>query len=177
MAGDAVAVRVRDVGLAALEGAVGRRPGEVVAADLDVVVRELAELVVVHAEQLGLVRGAQLEAGRLVDGEREDGGDDERVGRAGDDVRELDVELLPSRVEEAARQAVVDAVEADDGGGADEGVGEEAEHARDAVLGEDVHGVVDLDPVLDCNEGEELSADVFLENEQNANVYIGKTHS
>jgi len=44
-----------------------RRPRQVIPPNLDVVVRELAQLVVVHAQQLGLLGGAELEARDAVD--------------------------------------------------------------------------------------------------------------
>lgn len=50
----------------------------------------------------------------------------------------------------AARDdAGIDAVEADDVLSAEDAIEEEAPDAGDTVLGEDVHAVVDLDPVLD----------------------------
>ncbi len=129
----------------------GGGPGEVITTDLDIVVRELAELVVVHAEQLCRLGRAQLEAGDLVDAEGEQGGDAKGPGGDGDDVRDLLVDDLEVARDEAARvEADVDAVEADDVAGAEEGVEEEAEDAREAVLRQHVHGVVDLDPELDC---------------------------
>ena len=86
-----------------------------------------------------------------VDGEREQGGDGEGVTGGSDDVGELDVQLAPVAVREAARdEAGVDAVEADDVVGAEERVGQEADHAADSVLGEDVERVVDAEVVFDC---------------------------
>lgn len=86
-----------------------------------------------------------------VDAISEDSGHDKGVAGCGDDVGDLDVELLPVVFDPAGGAVVdVDAVEADDVGGAEEGVEDEADHAGDAVLGEDVHAVVDADPVLDC---------------------------
>lgn len=129
----------------------GRRPREVIPPNLDVVVGELAELVVVHAEQLGLFGGAEVQPGDVVDGEGEDERHGEGPARGGDDVGELDVELAPVVVDPAALDdARVDPVQADDVGRAEEGVGHQAQHAGDAVLGEDVHGVVDVEPVFDC---------------------------
>ncbi len=100
----------------------GRRPGEVVAADLDdvvlviclgdtrilcskrtyldIIVGKLAVLVVVHAEQLGLGACAQVQARDEVDGLGDDGGHDKGVGGAGDDEGDLDVQLLAVVVEE-----------------------------------------------------------------------------
>lgn len=128
-------------------------PGEEVAADLDVVVGELAVLVVVHAEQLGLLGGAELEAGDEVDDLGDGGGHDEGVGGGGDDDGDLPAEDDVVAVHEAADSARVDTVEADDAAGGEEGVEEEADDAADAVLGEDVEGVVDADKELDCDGG------------------------
>ena len=147
---NAMPLRHGDIGVVGILLAATGRPGEVIAAHLDVVVGELAELVVVHAEQLGLLRGAEVQAGEQVDGVREQGGDGEGVGGGGDDVCDLDVHLAPVVVGEAAGdEAGVDAVEADDVVGAEEGVEEEADHAADGVLREDVEGVVDAEVVFD----------------------------
>lgn len=124
-------------------------PGEEVPPDLDVVVRELAVLVVVHAEQLCLLGGAELQAGGQVDELGDGGGGGEGVGGGGDDGGELPAEDGVVAVEEAAAGAGVDAVEADDGARGEEAVEDEADDAADAVLGEDVEGVVDADEELD----------------------------
>lgn len=146
---DAVAVLLRDVRVGA-HAVGGGGPGQVVATDLDVVVGELAQLVVVHAEQLGLLGGAQRQAGDVVDGVGEQGGDDEAVRGAGHDVGDLDVELLVVADGEAADAGPrVDAVEPDDVVDAHQRVEDEADHAGQTVLGEDVHAVVDAHPVLD----------------------------
>ena len=92
-----------------------------------------------------------MESGELVDGEADDGGDDESVCGDSENVGKLDVELLPALVDPAARHAVVHAIEADDVVGAEQAVEEEANHAGDAVLGEYVHCVVDVDEVLDLS--------------------------
>ena len=70
-----------------------RRPREVVPPDLYVIVREFAQLVVVHAEEFGFLRGAQVQTGDVVDDGGEDGGHGERVAGSGDYVGDLDVEL------------------------------------------------------------------------------------
>lgn len=127
-------------------------PSQEVATHLDIVVRKLAMLVVVHAQELSLLGGAQLEPGHHVDELGDDGGHDERVGGAGDDGSDLPAEEDVVAVEEAADGARVDAVEADDLAGREEGVEDEADDTADAVLGEDVEGVVDVDEELDCWE-------------------------
>ena len=92
--GDAVALALGDRVLAVEGLALGRGPGEVVAADLDVVVCELAELVVVHAEELGFLGRAQVQARDLVDDEGEQGAHGEGVGRYRDDVGDLLVDCF-----------------------------------------------------------------------------------
>lgn len=129
-----------------------RAPGEEVAADLDIVVRELAVLVVVHAEKLSLLRSTQLQTGDNVDNLGDDGGHDKGVGGGGDNGSNLPADDLVVAVEEAAEGARVDAVEADNLLAGEEGVEEEADHAADAVLGEDIEGVVNADEELDCGK-------------------------
>lgn len=125
-------------------------PSQEVSADLDVVVRELAVLVVVHAEELGLLRGAQFEAGDDVDDLGDDGGDDKGVGAGGDNGDNLPAEKNELSVEESAGGGGVDAVQGDDSAGGEEAIEDEADDAADAVLGEDVEGVVDADEEFDC---------------------------
>ncbi|KAI7288143.1 ammonium transporter [Hortaea werneckii] len=148
--GDTVAVALGDLVGFVLRVGLGGRPGQVVAADLDVVVGELAELVVVHAEQLGFFGGAQLQARDPVDDVSDQGADHEGVGAAGYNVRDLDVHEFPVVLDPAAGEgAGVDAVETRDVVGGENGVEEEADNTRDTMLGEDIHRVVNLDPVLD----------------------------
>lgn len=64
-----------------------------VALDLDVIVRELAELDVVDADVLVLGRHAQAQARDQVHEEQDDACQDERVGEAGNGVGELVREL------------------------------------------------------------------------------------
>lgn len=94
-----------------------------------------------------------MEAGDIVYAKGNDVGDTESPAGGGKDVSDLNIQLAPLVVDPATKNdASVHAVEADDVGCAEKGVGEEAEHAGDGVLGEDVHGVVDTDPVFDCGE-------------------------
>lgn len=135
----------------AIEGlALGGCPGEVVTADLDVIVGELAELVVVHAEQFGFLGCAELEAGNLVDDEGEESADDERVRGNGDDVGNLLVDGSGRAGNGTTLDSVVHAVEADDVVGTEDAVEEESNHSSDAVLSEHIEGIVNLDPELDC---------------------------
>ena len=117
--------------------------------NLNIIVRKLSELVVVHAEELGLLGCAQLEAGDGIDGVADQAGDNEGVGGGGEDVGDLDTELLPVLVDPAAGHAVVDSVKPDDVVGAEQPVEDETDHARDTVLSEHIHGIVDVDQVLD----------------------------
>lgn len=157
---NAVAVFVRDVRVDAHLLRLLRRPGQVVAAHLDVVVRELAQLVVVHAEQFGLLARAQVQARDEVDNVGQDGAHDERVACAGEDVGQLDVELpvvadgpaADSGARDRVGHACVDTVQADHVVDAEERVEHQADHAGDAVLGEHIHRVIDADPVLDYKE-------------------------
>lgn len=127
-------------------------PGQEVSSDLDVIVRELAVLIVVHAEQLGLLRGAQLETGDEIDRFGYYGRHDKGVGACGDDGGNLPAENGEFSVE-AASGARVDAIEADDLAGGEEGVEDEADDAAYAVLGEDVERVIDADQKFYCERG------------------------
>jgi hypothetical protein len=140
-----------------LIAAPSRSPRQIIASHLDIIVRELTQLIVIHTQQLRLLGRAQLQAGDVVDDISEDGGHDERVAGAGDDVGELDVELAVVADGPAADagagfwvgDACIDAVQAYDVVDAEERVEHQPNDAGEAVLGEDVHGVVDSDPVLD----------------------------
>jgi hypothetical protein len=130
--------------------ALGGCPGKVVTADLHVVVGELAKLVVVHAQEFSFFGGAQLEAGDLVDGEREDGANGEGVGGDGYYVGDLLVDGGGSAGDGAALDTVIDTVEADDVVGAENAVEEESDHSSDTVLSEHIERIVNLDPEFDC---------------------------
>lgn len=131
-------------------GRFGRSPSEVISSDLNVVVCEFTQLIVIHPKQLGFLGSAEVKTRDEVDGVGEDGGHDEGVGSAGDNVGDLDVELLVIVIDPATgNDAGVDPVETDDVGCAEQGVGEEAEHPGHTVLSEDIHRVVNSYPVLD----------------------------
>ena len=68
---------------------------------LDIVVRKLAQLMVVDAEYLCLFGGTQAEARDQVHDEENDAGAEEGVGEAGDGIRELIAELDVVPVEPA----------------------------------------------------------------------------
>lgn len=151
VADNAVALALRDV--VALPGllAGGGCPGKVITADLYVVIGEFAKLVVVHTEELSLLRSAEVKAGDEVDGVGDEGADDEDVCRAGDNVSDLLVQRGEVLAEETTifRSDLTTAAKADNVVGAEEGVEEKTPHASDAVLCEHIHGVIDSDPVLD----------------------------
>src|SRR3954452_3002097 len=95
-----------------------------------------------------------------VDDIGEDGAHHECVGGGCARIRELDVELAvvvdnPSTYAGAGYgvcRAGQNAVEADNVVGAEDCIRHEADHATDGVFGEDVHSVVDFDPVFDCSK-------------------------
>lgn len=124
-------------------------PGEEVTAHLNVVVAEFRVLRVVHAQQLGLFAGTEFQSGNKIDEFGDYGGHDEGVGGGGDDGGNLPANDFVVAVNEAAAGTDVDAVEADDFAGGEEGVEDEADDAANAVLGEDVEGIVDADKEFD----------------------------
>lgn len=124
-------------------------PGKEVPADLDVVVRELAVLVVIHTEKLGLLGGTELEAGDEVDDLGDGSGHEEGVGGGGDNGSDLPAENDEVAIEEATLGTGVDTIETDDSVGGEESVEDETDNATDTVLSEDIEGVVDADEELD----------------------------
>jgi len=92
-----------------------------------------------------------MQAGDLVDDEGDEGGYAERPGKAGNNIGELNVELLPVVLDPADRwESGVDTVKRVDVGRAEYGVRKESENTSHAVLGEDIHRVVNTDPVFYC---------------------------
>lgn len=148
-------------------------PGEKVPADLDVVVGELAVLVVVHAEKLGLLRGAKLEAGDEVDDLGDRGGHDEGVGAGGDDGGDLPAENDEVAIEETALGTGVDTIETDDGIGGEESVEDETDDTADTVLSEDIEGIVNADEELDL--GSEVAGDASDDTEEDAGPGVDET--
>ncbi len=86
----------------------------------------------------------------LVDNEGEDGGYDEGVCSDGDNVGDLLVDGFGGTSDGASSQAVVDTVKSDDVVCAEDSVQEETPHASDAVLSENIEGIINADPELDC---------------------------
>lgn len=125
-------------------------PGKVITTDLDVIVGELAELVVVHTEEFGFFRGAEMKTGDLVDAEGEERAHDECVGSAGHNVRDLNVHLLPVVVDPSSLgDTVVHSIETDNVGCSENAVEEKTDHTGDTVLSEDIESIIDLNPELD----------------------------
>lgn len=126
-----------------------RAPGKEVTADLDVVVRELAVLVIVHAQEFSLLRSAELQAGNEVDDLGDDGGNTESPGTGSEDHGNLVAHDDVVAIEEAASEASVDTVKGNNGLRSEESVEDEANDTADTVLSEDIERVVDLDKELD----------------------------
>ena len=105
--------------------------------DPHIVVRELAHLRVVDAEDLGLLGRAQAHAGDEVEEPEDDGGHDEGVGHARDRVCDLVAELDVVVVEPAAGDGRA-AVEARDAGLGEEACEDVADEPADGVRGEDL---------------------------------------
>lgn len=127
----------------------GGCPCEVITADLNVIVGKLTELVVIHAQKLSLLGSTELETWDLVDGEREQCADGERVGGDSDDVGDLLVDSRGLASDGTSGKSVVDTVKTDNVIGTEDAVEEETPHSSDAVLSEHIEGIVDLDPKLD----------------------------
>lgn len=109
-----------------------RLPCKIIPSHLYIIICELAELVVVHSEELSLFGRTKLQAWNKVDGEGEDGGYDEGVSCASYDIRDLDVELLVVVVDPASvDDACADAVQADYVVGREETVEKEADDSSD----------------------------------------------
>ena len=87
-------VPVALVQLAILGVAPRMAPRVKVAAEFDKVLDELANLIIVHTEDFAVLAGTKTTVWADVDKLGEDGSHHEDVGGAGDDVCELDVELL-----------------------------------------------------------------------------------
>jgi hypothetical protein len=147
---DAVALALRNRVLAVNGLALGRGPCEVITADLNVVVGKLAELVVIHTQKLSLLGSAELETRNLVNHEREESADGERVRGDGDNVGDLLVDRGRGTREGTTGDTVVDTVESDDVVGTEDAVEEETPHSSDAVLSEHIEGIVNLDQEFDC---------------------------
>jgi hypothetical protein len=122
-------------------------PGQVVAADLNIIVRKFTKLIVVHPEKLSFLGRAQMQAWDLVNNEGQDGADDKSVGGDGNNISKLDVQLLPVVLDPSAREkSSIDTIEADDGAVSKDAVGKKTDHTSDTVFSEHVKGIVNFDP-------------------------------
>jgi len=148
--GNAVALALGNAVLAVERLALGGCPRKVVTADLNVIIGEFAELIIIHTQELSLLRSTEMHTGDLVDNERENGADDEGVCGASDDVGDLLVDGRRGTGDGTSGKTVVDAVEADDVVRAEDTVEEETDHSSDTVLSEDIEGIINADPELDC---------------------------
>ena len=63
-----MAVTGCDIALGLFWGLGGWGPGKVISADLNVIVGEFSELVVIHTEEFGFLRGAEVKTWDSVDG-------------------------------------------------------------------------------------------------------------
>lgn len=163
MPGDAV---LRDDNIAISSLLLLRRsPGKVVTADLDVVVGELSVLVVIHAEKLSLGGSTEVKAGNEVDGLGDESRDDKGIAAAGKDVDNLLVELSPVAVEEATLNAQVDAIQADDVVGGEEGVENKTDDTTDGVFGEHIESIINAEVELDL--GAKVAGNASNDTKQN----------
>jgi hypothetical protein len=158
---DTVAFTLRNLVFGGLGLVASGSPGEVITADLDVVVGEFTELVVIHTQKLGLFGSAKVESGDLVDDPGDGGTDDERVGGDGGDVGDLHVELLPVVLDPSTRNTVVDTIETDNVRGSKDAVEEETDHTSNTVLSEHIHSIINTNPELDfgCKVAHDTSSD------------------
>lgn len=126
-----------------------RAPGKEVTADLDIIVGELAMLVVIHAKKLGLLRSTELKTGDEIDDLGNGSGHEEGVGGGGNNRGDLPADNNVVAVHEATDGTGVDSVKADDGTSSEEGVEDETDDAADTVLSENIEGIINSDEELD----------------------------
>lgn len=108
----------------------------------------IEELVDIQTDHLGLLAHAQVHAGDELDNVQQDAAHDERIARNGTDLSELQADLPAIAVHGAGRLGAEAVQRRDPGLGEDAGE-EGADHAADAVQLEDVHALVDAQPLLD----------------------------
>lgn len=128
----------------------GRRPGEVIPPHLDIVVGEFAKLVIIHAQEFSLLARAKVQAWDEVDSVGDEQRHAECPAAGSKDVGDLDVENFPLLTDPAAGDdAGIHPIKPDDVGRAEECVRQEAKNAGEAVLRQDIHTIIDTNPVLD----------------------------
>ena len=92
-----------------------------------------------------------MKAGNFVNGESDCSTHDKGVSGSRTDVGKLDIELLPVVLDPSTcDETGVDTVEANNVGGGEDTVEDEANHSSDAVFSENIKGIIDLDPEFDC---------------------------
>lgn len=126
-------------------------PGKIISSDLNVIVRELSELIIVHSEEFGFLCSAELETWDGVDSVCNKCGNYKCVGGAGYDIGDLNVKLFPVAVDETAGDdAGVDSIQTDNVIGTEERIKDEADHAGYTVFCHHVHTIINVNPELDC---------------------------
>jgi hypothetical protein len=127
-------------------------PGKEVPANLDVIVGELAMLVVVHTKEFGLLGSTKLEARDEINDLGNDGGHDKGVSRGTNNGSDLPADDNVVAIHETTHDTSVNAIESDDGAASEESVENETDDATDTVLSEDIERVVNSDEELDCKK-------------------------
>lgn len=132
---------------------------------LDVVIREFADLGIVDAHNFVFFRRAEGEAGNEVDGEEDDARADEGVGEARDGVSKLVGNLDPVAVEPATGD-LGETVEMRNVVGSEESSEQVADQTANSVHGEDIESVIDFEKVLEL--GSVVAADTADNTEDNS---------
>lgn len=127
-----------------------RAPGKEVSANLDVIVGELAMLVIVHTKEFGLLRSTKLKTRDEVNDLGNDGGHNEGVRRSTNNGSDLPANDNVVAVHESTCGTSVDAVESDDRTASEESVENETNDTANTVLSEDIERVINSDEELDC---------------------------
>lgn len=127
-----------------------RAPGKEVSANLDVIVGELAMLVIVHTKEFGLLRSTKLKTRDEVNDLGNDGGHDKGVRRSTNNGSDLPANDNVVAVHESTCGTSVDAVESDNRTASEESVKNETNDTADTVLSEDIERVINSDEELDC---------------------------
>jgi hypothetical protein len=127
-----------------------RAPGKEVSADLNIIVGELAMLVIVHTKEFSLLGSTKLKTRDEIDDLGNDGRHDEGVCRGTNNGSDLPADNDVVTIHETTHDTSVDSVEADDGTAGEESVENETDNTADTVLSEDIERVVNSDEELDC---------------------------
>lgn len=109
-------------------------------------------LVLISSNDLCTLGGTQVETGDVAECFGKEGGDDKYPAARCDDRGKLDIELLPIVIEPASRNGGVDTVEGDDSALSEETVEQETDDSTHGVLSEQIEGIVNTNPVLDCGD-------------------------